>query len=148
LTPSTTSRRVIGSTERRMMTAERVRQIAEPYFRGHDLGALAPDVISLDVPTGREVQGREAVAEGMLADFWGRAFEGGGERSRTAYAADGTAVMEFDYTGRHVGTFHGIGATGRTVTAKVCIVASVGDTHIEREHLYYPLARILEQLRP
>jgi hypothetical protein len=130
-----------------MMTAERVQRIAEPYFRGHDLDALAPDVISLDVPTGREIQGREAVAEGMLADFWGRAFEGGGQLTRTAYAADGTAVMEFDYVGRHVGTFHGIEATGRTVTGKVCIVASVGEQHIEREHLYYPLAQILEQLR-
>jgi hypothetical protein len=130
-----------------MMTAERVQRIAEPYFRGHDLDALAPDVASLDVPTGREVQGREAVAEGMLADFWGRAFEGGGQLTRTAYAADGTAVMEFDYVGRHIGTFHGIEATGQTVTGKVCIVATVGEKHIEREHLYYPLAQILEQLQ-
>lgn len=129
------------------MTAEQVRRIAEPYFRGHDLQALAPDVVSLDVPTGREVQGRDDVAAGMLADLWGRAFEGGGEVARTAYAADGTAVMEFDYVGRHVGTYHGIEATGHTITAKVCIVASVGEEHIEREHLYYPLARILEQLR-
>lgn len=56
------------------MSAEQVRRIAEPYVRGHDLQALAPDVVSLDVSAGREVQG-------------------------------------------------------------------------EREHLYYPVARILEQLR-
>ncbi len=129
------------------MTAERVQRIAEPYFGGHDLEALAPDVVSIDVAAGREVQGRHAVAEGMLADVWGRAFEGGGELTRTSYAADGTAVMEFDFEGRHVGTFHGIEPTGRTVAAKVCIVATVGEEHIEREHVYYPLARMLEQLR-
>jgi hypothetical protein len=130
-----------------MTTAQRVQEIAEAYFRGHDLQALAPDVVSLDVPTGQQRQGRDAVADGMLADFWGRAFEGGGEISRASYAADGTAVMEFDYVGRHVGTYHGIEATGRTVTAKVCIVVTVGEEHIEREHLYYPLAHLLEQLR-
>ncbi len=128
------------------MSAERVQQVAEPYFRGHDLHALAPDVVSLDIPTGREVQGRDAVADGMLADFWGRSFEGGGQLTRTSYAADGTAVMEFDFVGRHIGTFHGIAATGQTVTAKVCIVATVGQEHIEREHIYYPLAHILKQL--
>jgi UDP-N-acetylmuramyl pentapeptide synthase len=55
--------------------------------------------------------------------------------------------MVFDYVGRHVGSFHGIEPTGQIVTAKVCIVATVGEQHIEREHIYYPLARMLEQLQ-
>jgi hypothetical protein len=124
-----------------------VRQIAEPYFRGHSHEALAPDVVSVDVPTGREVSGRDAVVDGVMADFWGRAFEGGGKLARTAYASDGTALMEFDYVGRHIGEFHGVAATGRTVEAKICIVATVGEEHIEREHYYYPLAHMLEQIR-
>lgn len=67
--------------------------------------------------------------------------------ARTSSAADGTAVMEFDDEGRHVGTFHGIEPTGRTVAAKVCIVATVGEAHIDREHVDDPLARMLEQRR-
>jgi hypothetical protein len=55
--------------------------------------------------------------------------------------------MEFDDEGRHVGTFHGIEPTGRTVAAKVCIVATVGEAHIDREHVDDPLARMLEQRR-
>jgi hypothetical protein len=129
------------------MSVEHVRKIAEPYFREHDLTALAPDVVSVDIAAGREARGRDAVADAMIADFWGRAFEGGGELARTSYAPDGTAVMEFDYVGRHVGAYHGVAPTGRTVRAKVCIVATVGDEHIEREHIYYPLARLLDQLR-
>lgn len=128
------------------MTAEEVRQIAEPHFLEHAMDTLAADVVYLDVSTGEEHVGVEEAAS-LTAYYNEKAFEAiGGEVVTTLYTDEGLAVLELAWRGKHVGAFEGIEPTGREVEGLVCIVAEVEDDRIAGARLYFPRRHVIAQL--
>jgi predicted ester cyclase len=55
-------------------------------------------------------------------------------------------VAEFDFVGRHVGEFGGIGATGREVRVPYCVVYELRGEKIGAVRIYLSLDVLLRQL--
>jgi steroid delta-isomerase-like uncharacterized protein len=106
---------------------------------------LAEDVAWTTTETGDEVRGRETVRE-FIRSFHTGMFRARPEVRRLA-VADGVAVLEADFVGRHTGTFAGIPPTGAAVRLPYCVVYDVADGVITAMRAYFPVACMVRQLR-
>jgi hypothetical protein len=74
---------------------------------------MTEDVTFTIMATGQEHRGRDGVLQ-MLKYFYQLAFSAEAEIRNTIFA-DGKAVYEGDFVGKHIGEFAGIPATNRQV---------------------------------
>src|SRR5688572_21233894 len=83
------------------------------YFESHDVQYVAEDAVFINMGTGEETRGREAIGA-MLHYFYHVAFDAHAETISYLVTED-RAMLEGYFTGRHIGEFAGIPATNREV---------------------------------
>ncbi len=128
------------------MSVESTRETMMRYFDSEhgDTSMLAEDVEFTLMDTGQQVVGPEAVLQ-MLNYFYHVAFEATAEPNNLI-VADGQAVLEAYFTGRHIGEFAGIPATGRDVRVPLCVTYQLENDRIKRARIYMASGAMLEQL--
>jgi predicted ester cyclase len=125
------------------MSIEATPTTMEAYWKGHSLEHVAENAVFIDMGSGVEARGREAIGQ-MLSLFFQTAFEASAETTSTL-VGDGQAAWEGVFTGKHVGEFAGIPATGRIVRAPYCVTYEVADGKITRARIYMTAA-LVQQL--
>ena len=128
------------------MSVESTQQVMQRYFSAehNDVSMLADDVVFTIMGTGQEHHGPEGVAQ-MLSYFYHVAFEATAE-TRNSIIAEGKAVMEVDFVGKHIGNFAGIPATGKDVRVPLCVVYDIENDRIKRGRVYFEMPVLLQQL--
>src|SRR5947209_16759392 len=136
-------RRALYLERKAEMSLEATRKVVTGYVKDHgNPNYLAEDAVFIDMGTGEEYRGRDAIAQ-SLDYFYHQAFEAHPEVHSTVIA-DGHAVAEGEFVGRHIGDFAGIPATGREVRVPICVAYDVEDDRITRARIYL-LANVLMQ---
>jgi len=109
-----------------------------------DLSMMAPDVVFRHMATGDEHRGPDGVKQ-MLTYIYHTAFDARAETTNTIFA-DGKAVLEGNFVGKHIGEFAGIPATGKDVRVPLCVVYDLEDDQIKRARVYMELPVLFQQL--
>src|SRR5664279_1791331 len=93
------------------MSIDETRAVMEQYIAAEhgDVRWMADDVVFRVMATGQEHRTPAGVL-GMLQYFYHVAFEATAE-TRTFVVGPGSAVLEADFVGRHIGEFAGVPAT-------------------------------------
>jgi steroid delta-isomerase-like uncharacterized protein len=60
--------------------------------------------------------------------------------------ADGKAVLEADFVGKHIGEFAGVQPTGKTVRVPLCVVYELENDKIKRGRVYWEVPAFLKQV--
>jgi predicted ester cyclase len=109
------------------MSVESTREVITKYVNsGHsDVSMMADDVVFTVMATGQEHRSPSGVSQ-MLNYFYRVAFDATAETRNTIFA-DGQAVVEGDFVGRHIGEFAGIPATNKHVRVPLCVVYDLED---------------------
>lgn len=128
------------------MSVESTRATMERYFNSEhgDTSVLADDVVFTVMGTGQEAKGPEAVLN-MLSYFYHGAFEATAEPVNMVMA-DGKAVGEWDFTGKHTGEFAGVPATGKVVHVPLCVSYDLENDLIKRARIYFEVPAFLAQV--
>ena len=128
------------------MSVESTREVVLRYINSNhaDMSVMAPDVVFTHMATGDEHRGVEAV-KGMLHFVYHVAFDARAE-TRNMVFADGQAVLEAEFVGRHIGEFAGIPATGKTVRVPLCVVYDLENDQITRGRVYFEVPAFMKQV--
>ena len=128
------------------MSVERTREVMTKYVNsGHsDVSMMADDVVFTVMATGQEHRSPAGVSQ-MLNYFYRIAFDATAETRNTIFA-DGKAVVEGDFVGRHIGEFVGIPATNKHVRVPLCVVYDLEDDLIKQGRVYFEMPALLQQL--
>ena len=114
------------------------------YLQDHDASYLADDAVFMDMSTGTEYVGREAV-ERMLHWFYNEAFDATGETSNLV-VDDDHGAWEGWVVGRHIGDFAGIPATGKEFRVPIVVTYDLADAKIMRGRIYFAVPVLMAQL--
>lgn len=128
------------------MSVESTRRVIEQYWdSGHsDVSMMADDVTFTVMASGDEHKTPEGVLQ-MLHYFYGIAFEAEATPNNLI-VADGHAVWEGTFHGKHIGEFAGIPATGKEVRVPLCVVYDVEDEQITGARIYFEMPVLIAQL--
>lgn len=128
------------------MSVESTRETMMRYFNSEhgDTSMMADDVEFTIMDTGQQEVGPDGVMQ-MLNYFYHVAFEATAE-TKNLVIADGQAVLEAYFTGKHIGEFVGIPATGRDVRVPLCVAYDLENDRIKRARIYLSSGAMLLQL--
>jgi len=128
------------------MSIESTREVMTRYFNsGHsDLSIMADDVVFTIMATGQEHRTPDGVLQ-MLNYFYHTAFDAVAETKNTIFA-EGKAVVEGDFVGKHIGEFAGIAATNKDVRVPLCVVYDLENDLIKRGRVYFEMPVLFQQL--
>jgi steroid delta-isomerase-like uncharacterized protein len=128
------------------MSTESTHKIMTQYFSSEhsDVSMMAEDVVFTIMATGDEHKSPEGVLQ-MLNYFYRIAFEATAEM-KNFVVADGKAVSEWDFVGKHTGEFAGIPATGKDVRVPLCVVYDLENDQIKRGRVYFEMPVLMAQL--
>lgn len=129
------------------MSIERTQEVMTQYFNSNhaNVSMMAEDVVFTVMATGQAHRGRDGVLQ-MLTYFYHLAFAAGAESSNLIFA-DGQAVWEGDFVGKHIGEFAGIPATGKQVRVPLCVVYDLENEQIKRGRIYFEMPVLFQQLQ-
>ncbi len=116
----------------------------EAYFKTHDIKYVAEDAIFVNMSTGEETRGREAVGQ-MLNFMYHLAFDAKAEIINTIITDD-KALLEFNFKGKHIGEFAGIQPTQKNVNVPTCVSYDLGNGFIQRARIYMLKDVLMKQL--
>ena len=116
----------------------------EAYFATHDVKYLGDDPVFINMGTGEETKGREAVAA-MLHFIYHVAFDAKPE-IRNKIITDKNAVLEFNFTGKHIGEFAGITASHREVNVPCIVFYDLENGTIKTARIYMMLNVLMQQI--
>lgn len=128
------------------MSVESTREAMTRYFNSEhsDVRVMADDVVFTIMATGQTHLGPEAVL-GMLNYFYRIAFDATAETKNTILA-DGQAVFEGDFVGRHIGEFAGIPATNKDVRVPIAVIYDLENDQITQGRVYFEMPVLMQQL--
>ncbi len=128
------------------MSVESTREVMTRYFDAEhsDVSMMADDVVFTVMGSGQEYSTPEGIMQ-MLDYFYRVAFDAVAETKNTIFA-DGKAVIEGDFVGRHIGDFAGIAATNREVRVPMCVVYELENDLIKRGRIYFEMPVLLRQI--
>lgn len=115
----------------------------EAYFKTHDTAYVAEDAVFKNMSTGEETKGRKAISE-MLNYIYHVAFDARADVKHTI-ATDKNAVLEASFTGKHIGDFAGIAATGKQVNVPLCVTYDLNNDGLIKEARIYMLTDVMMQ---
>ena len=129
------------------MSVESTRKVITKYLetKHSDVSMMAKDVVFTHMATGEEHRGPEGVLK-MLNYMYHTAFDADAEIKNTFFA-DGKAVLEADFVGKHIGEFAGIPATNKRVRVPLCVVYDVENDQIKQARVYIEMPVLLKQLQ-
>ena len=130
----------------RRMSVEQTRNVMDAYVAaGHgDVTLLADDVCFRITATGDEYR-TPAGVRGMLDWFYKVAFDARADL-RNLVIGEGTAVLEAEFVGRHIGTFAGVEPTGKDVRVPLAVVYDLRDDRIVEARVYVETPAFLAQV--
>ncbi len=128
------------------MTVESTREVMNQYFDSEhsSVRAMAEDVVFTIMATGQQHRGPEGVMQ-MLNYFYRVAFDATAE-TKNVIIADGQAVIEGDFVGRHIGEFAGIPATHKDVRVPIAVIYDLENDKITQGRVYFELPALMQQL--
>jgi steroid delta-isomerase-like uncharacterized protein len=109
-----------------------------------DASTFAEDVVFTVMGTGPEAKGPEDVLQ-MLHYFYNVAFDATFDVKNMIFA-DGQAALEYDFTGRHIGEFAGVPATGKTVHVPLAVIYNLENDRIRHARIYFEVPAFLQQV--
>jgi steroid delta-isomerase-like uncharacterized protein len=129
------------------MSVESTRKVITKYVESKhsDMSVMAKDVIFTNMATGDEHHGPEGVRQ-MLNFVYHTAFDADAEVKNLIFA-DGKAVLEADFVGKHIGEFLGIAATNKNVRVPLCVTYDLENDQIKRARVYMEMPVLLKQLQ-
>jgi predicted ester cyclase len=104
------------------------------YLETHDVKYVAEDAVFINMGTGEETRGREAIG-GMLHYIYHVAFDAHAEMKSRIITED-KAVVEGNFKGRHIGEFAGIPPTGKEVNVPLCVAYDLENGLIKTARVY------------
>jgi steroid delta-isomerase-like uncharacterized protein len=116
----------------------------ESYFETHDVKYLAEDPLFINMATGEETRGKEAVAE-MLHFIYHVAFDARAVIKNKVITGK-HAVLEFTITGRHIGEFAGVPATNREIAVPCTVFYDLHHGSIKTARVYMMLNVLMQQI--
>jgi steroid delta-isomerase-like uncharacterized protein len=116
----------------------------ESYFETHDVKYLADDPVFINMATGEETRGKEAVAE-LLHFVYHVAFDAKAV-IRNKIITGKHAVLEFTITGKHIGEFAGVPPTNREVEIPCTIFYDLHHGFIKTARIYMMLNVLMQQI--
>jgi len=128
------------------MSIEITREVITKYLNSKhsDMSMMAEDVVFTNMATGQEHRGPAGVLQ-MLNYIYHIAFEADAETRNTIFA-NGQAVLEADFVGKHIGEFAGIPATNKQVRVPLCVVYDLEEDKITRGRIYFEMPVLFQQL--
>ena len=128
------------------MSVASTREVMMRYFGSEhsDVGMMADDVVFTSMATGEEYRTPEGVM-GMLNYFYHIAFDATAETTNTIFA-DGQAVIEGYFVGKHIGNFAGVPATNKDVRVPICVVYDLENDQITQGRIYLEIPALMQQL--
>ncbi len=128
------------------MSVESTREVVTKYLNSKhsDISMMADDVVFTVMATGQEHRSPDGVLR-MLNYFYQVAFDATAETKNTIFA-DGKAVVEGDFIGKHIGEFAGIPATNKHVRVPLCVVYDLEHDLIKQGRVYFDMPVLLQQL--
>ena len=115
----------------------------EEYLKTHDTIHVAEDAVFKNLSTGEETKGREAIAA-MLHYIYHVAFDAKAVIKNTV-VTDTKALLEANFTGRHIGEFAGIAPTNKEVSVPLCVSYDLDNDGLIREARIYMLTSVMMQ---
>ncbi len=128
------------------MSVASTHEVMMRYFNSEhsDVSAMADDVVFTIMATGQEHSGPEGVL-GMLNYFYHIAFDATAETKNTIFA-DGQAVFEGHFVGKHIGEFIGVPATNKAVRVPICVIYDLKNDQITKGRVYFEIPALMQQL--
>ncbi len=128
------------------MSVDSTREVVTKFLNSKhsDVSMMADDVVFTSMGTGQEHRGPEGVLQ-MLNYVYHVAFDADAEIKNTIFA-DGKAVLEADFVGKHIAEFAGIPATNKQVRVPLCVVYDIENDKIKRGRVYFEMPVLLQQL--
>ncbi len=128
------------------MSVESTRAVMNQYVNSDhsDVSMMANNVVFTIMATGQQHRGPEAVLQ-MLHYFYRMAFDAKAETTNTIIA-DGKAVFEGIFFGRHIGEFAGIPATNKDVRVPIAVIYDLENDQITQGRVYFEMPVLMQQL--
>ena len=128
------------------MSIDSTREVITRYVESQhaDLSMMADDVVFKNMGTGDEHRGVDEVRS-MLDYVYHGAFDAYAE-TRNMIFADGNAVLEADFVGKHIGEFAGVPATQKDVRVPLCVTYDLENDKIKRARIYFDAASFFRQV--
>ena len=118
----------------------------EAYFKTHDSRYVAEDAVFLNMTTGEEIKGRDAIA-GMLHYMYHVAFDARAIVNNII-VTENKAVLEASFAGKHISEFAGLPATGKEVNVPLCVTYDLNsDGLILKGRIYMLTDVMMKQLK-
>jgi predicted ester cyclase len=117
----------------------------EAYFNTHDTNCIAEDAVFIDMSTGNETRGKQAIA-GMLQYLYHIAFDAKAIPVNTI-VTDNKAVYEASFEGKHIGEFAGIAPKGANVKVPLCVSYDLKNDLITKARIYMANDVLMRQLQ-
>jgi steroid delta-isomerase-like uncharacterized protein len=110
---------------------------------GGDFAAyFSEDVLWTTMETGEQIKGREAVRDFIVA-LHTQLFEASPE-IRSLVVGDGTASLEADFVGKHVGEFAGVPPRGAEVRLPYSVFYDIDGGRITAIRAYFPISVLVQ----
>ncbi|MDP9229328.1 MAG: ester cyclase [Bacteroidota bacterium] len=126
-------------------TVSKTQTNMEAYFKTHDVQYVAEDAVYINLATGEETCGREAVGE-MLHHIYHVAFDAKADVTNYIITED-KAMFEGFFTGKHVGEFAGMQPTNKEVRVPLCVTYDLKDGMIKTARIYLLVNVMMQQLQ-
>lgn len=116
----------------------------ENYFKTHDVKYVAEDAVFINMNSGEETHGREAIGQ-MIHFIYHVAFDAKAEITNTVITED-KALLEANFKGRHIGEFAGRPATNKMVNVPLCVSYDLEKGFIKTGRVYMLENVMMKQL--
>ncbi|MFN2440952.1 MAG: ester cyclase [Chitinophagaceae bacterium] len=116
----------------------------EAYIKSHDVQYIAEDGVFINMATGEETRGREAIRN-MLHYIYHVAFDAKAEIINYVIT-ENKAMVEAKFQGRHIGEFAGMQPTNKDVDVPLCVTYELKNGFIEKARIYMLINVMMQQL--
>jgi len=117
----------------------------EAYIKSHDVQYVAEDAVFINLATGEETRGREAIRN-MLHYIYHVAFDAKAE-IKNHVITETKALVEANFKGRHIGEFAGLQPTNKEVNVPLCVTYDLKDGLIKEARIYLLVNVMMQQLQ-
>lgn len=121
-----------------------VQQNMEAYMTTHDVQYVAEDAVFVNMSTGEETVGREAIGQ-MLHFIYHVAFDAKAELVNSIITED-KALLEANFIGTHIGELGDIPATNKKVNVPLIVSYDLENGLIKKARIYMLDSVMMKQL--